>query len=110
MDGTGWTLAYSLPSQTLKAKWPGEYALIDPNGSRPVAIHGAANWTEAGLSKPDGNDEGILFLRHAGIAQAFLERFRRMTEAPPEEPAGDEPEPDPAPEPEPESASEPDAA
>ncbi|HRT05205.1 MAG TPA: phospholipase D-like domain-containing protein [Kiritimatiellia bacterium] len=87
-----------------------KYALIDPNGSEPVVIHGAANWTEAGLSKPDGNDESILFLRHAGIAQAFLEQFRRMTEAPPEEPAGDEPEPDPAPEPEPESGSEPDAA
>lgn len=87
-----------------------KYVIIDPNGSKPVAVHGAANWTEAGLSKPDGNDESILFLRHGGIAQAFLEQFRRMTEAPAAEPADDEPEPDSAPEPEPESASEPDAA
>ena len=75
-----------------------KYALIDPNGSRPVLIHGAANWTEAGLSKPDGNDESILFLRHAGIARAFLEQFRRMTEAPPATSA-DEPSPEPPSEP-----------
>lgn len=80
-----------------------KYALIDPNGSKPVVVHGAANWTEAGLSKPDGNDESILFLRHAGIAQAFLEQFRRMTEAPPVEPAGTEEEP-PEPMPEPTAA------
>ena len=85
-----------------------KYALIDPNGSRPVAIHGAANWTEAGLSKPDGNDESILFLRHAGIAQAFLEQFRRMTAEPPPPAAEEAPEPDAEPDAEPES--EPDAA
>ncbi len=74
-----------------------------------MVIHGAAKWTEAGLSKPDGNDECILFLRHAGIAQAFLEQFRRMTEARRRNPpatsgtrSGTRAEP--------ESASEPDAA
>lgn len=80
-----------------------KYILIDPSGSRPVVVHGAANWTESGLSKPDGNDESILFLRHAGIAQAFLEQFRRMTEAPTPEPAGTEEEP-PEPMPEPTAA------
>lgn len=54
-------------------------ALIDPNGRRPFVIHGAANWTVSGLISPDANDESILFLRHAGIAQAFLEQFQRMT-------------------------------
>jgi hypothetical protein len=65
-----------------------KYALIDPQTPTPTVIHGASNWTAAGLSAPDGNDESILFLRHAGIAQAFLEQFRRMTG---QEPAGAEP-------------------
>jgi phosphatidylserine/phosphatidylglycerophosphate/cardiolipin synthase-like enzyme len=60
-----------------------KYALIDPNGRRPFVIHGAANWTVSGLISPDANDESILFLRHAGIAQAFLEQFQRMTGLPP---------------------------
>ena len=56
-----------------------KYALIDPNGRRPFVIHGAANWTISGLVDPNGNDESILFLRHRGIAQAFLAQFHRMT-------------------------------
>jgi len=56
-----------------------KYALVDPSGPRPVVIHGAANWTASGLTSPAGNDESTLFLRHAGIAQAFLEQFRCMT-------------------------------
>lgn len=60
-----------------------KYALIDPAGSRPIVIHGAANWTASGLCSPVGNDESILFLRHAGIARAFLEQFQRMTGAEP---------------------------
>lgn len=56
-----------------------KYALIDPAGPRPIVIHGASNWTASGLCSPVGNDESILFLRHAGIARAFLEQFQRMT-------------------------------
>jgi hypothetical protein len=59
-------------------------ALIDPGGSRPFVIHGAANWTFSGLVSPRANDESILFLRHAGIARAFLEQFQRMTGTAPE--------------------------
>ena len=56
-----------------------KYALIDPAGPRPIVIHGASNWTASGLCSPVGNDESILFLRHAGIAHAFREQFQRMT-------------------------------
>ncbi|MDD2239344.1 MAG: phospholipase D-like domain-containing protein [Kiritimatiellae bacterium] len=56
-----------------------KYALIDPASPRPIVIHGASNWTASGLCSPVGNDESILFLRHAGIARAFLEQFQRMT-------------------------------
>jgi len=56
-----------------------KYALVDPSGPRPVVIHGAANWTASGLTSPAGNDESTLFLRHAGIARAFLEQFHCMT-------------------------------
>ena len=56
-----------------------KYAIIDPDGERPIVVHGPANWTASGLSAPDGNDETTLFLCHRGIAQAFLEQFRRMT-------------------------------
>lgn len=56
-----------------------KYALIDPAGEQPVVIHGCANWTKIALADPKGNDEVILYLRHAGIARALLEQFQRMT-------------------------------
>ena len=56
-----------------------KYMVVDPGGEHPVVVHGAANWTAAGIDAKKGNDENILFLRHAGIARAFMEQFRRMT-------------------------------
>lgn len=56
-----------------------KYAVVDPFGQRPVVIHGPANWTASGVRADDGNDETTLFLRHRGMAQAFMEHFYRMT-------------------------------
>ena len=61
----------------------GKYLLVDPNGPRPFVVHGAANWTTSGVFSPKGNDESILFIRHRGIAQAFLAQFLRMTSGAP---------------------------
>lgn len=57
-----------------------KYMVIDPDGADPLVIHGSANWTEAALVADDSNDENLLFLPHAGIAQAFAAQFNAMTD------------------------------
>lgn len=57
-----------------------KYMTIDPRGAAPLAIHGSANWTEAALVDDGSNDENVLFLPHAGIAQAFAAQFNAMTD------------------------------
>ena len=59
-----------------------KYMVVDPDGERPIVVHGPANWTFGGIVSPDANDESILFLRHAGIARAFMQQFHRMTRPP----------------------------
>jgi phosphatidylserine/phosphatidylglycerophosphate/cardiolipin synthase-like enzyme len=57
-----------------------KYMAIDPRGSAPLAIHGSANWTEAALVDDRSNDENVLFLPHAGLAQALVAQFNAMTD------------------------------
>ena len=57
-----------------------KYMVLDPYGAAPLAIHGSANWTEAALVDDASNDENVLFLPHAGIAQAFAAQFNAMTD------------------------------
>ena len=57
-----------------------KYMVIDPLGSRPLVIHGSANWTASALVLTSANDENILFLSHPGIASAFLAQFAAETE------------------------------
>ena len=57
-----------------------KYMVIDPRGANPLAILGSANWTEAALVDDDSNDENLLFLPHAGFAQALVAQFNAMTD------------------------------
>ena len=57
-----------------------KYMALDPYGAAPLAILGSANWTEAALVDDDSNDENLLFLPHAGLAQALVAQFNAMTD------------------------------
>ncbi|MGD9613086.1 MAG: phospholipase D-like domain-containing protein [Kiritimatiellia bacterium] len=57
-----------------------KYMALDPYGAAPLAILGSANWTEAALVDDDSNDENVLFLPHAGLAQALVAQFNAMTD------------------------------
>ena len=57
-----------------------KYMALDPYGAAPLAIHGSANWTEAALVDDASNDENVLFIPHAGIAQALVAQFNAMTD------------------------------
>lgn len=57
-----------------------KYMALDPYGTAPLAILGSANWTEAALVDDDSNDENVLFLPHAGLAQALVAQFNAMTD------------------------------
>lgn len=57
-----------------------KYMALDPSGAAPLAILGSANWTEAALVDDDSNDENVLFLPHAGLAQALTAQFNVMTD------------------------------
>jgi len=56
-----------------------KYMVIDPFGSRPLLIHGSANWSFSALASTDSNDENLLFLRHRDIARVFYRHFKRVT-------------------------------
>lgn len=56
-----------------------KYMVVDPGSERPWVVHGSANWTYSALKDPEGNDENVLVMRHAGVAQAFYGHFLRMT-------------------------------
>ncbi len=57
-----------------------KYMALDPRGAAPLAILGSANWTEAALVDDDSNDENVLFLPHAGLAQALVAQFNVLTD------------------------------
>ena len=57
-----------------------KYLVIDPDGARPLAIQGSANWTDAALSSTNANDENVQFLPHGGLARAFAAQFDAMTD------------------------------
>lgn len=56
-----------------------KYMVIDPTSARPLVIHGSANWTASALIFDNKNDENICFVRHRGIARAFLDHFNVLT-------------------------------
>lgn len=55
-----------------------KYMIVDPWTDEGMVIHGSANWTDSALASTSANDENVLFIRHAGIARAFYQHFRRM--------------------------------
>jgi len=60
-----------------------KYMVVDPWGDRPWVISGSANWTDTAMINKTGssaNDENCFLIPHAGIAQAFMEHFRMLTD------------------------------
>lgn len=60
-----------------------KYMVIDPWGASPLVIHGSANWTATALvmaPAKGANDEDIVFLPSAAMAQAFAAQFGAMTD------------------------------
>ncbi len=58
-----------------------KYMVIDPWNSKPVVIHGSANWTWSALVATNQNDENVVVLRHRDIARLFYAQFKRETGA-----------------------------
>ena len=74
---TEWRTAYDAGESDLTHA---KYLVVDPDGERPLAIQGSANWTESALSATNSNDENVQFLPHGGIARALAAQFDAMTD------------------------------
>jgi len=55
-----------------------KFAVIDVNGSDPTVILGSYNWTESGAYD---NDENILIIHDAALAQAYYAEWQRLWSA-----------------------------
>ena len=74
---TEWRKAYDAGESDLTHT---KYLVVDPDGARPLAIQGSANWTDSALASTNSNDENVQFLPHGGIAKALAAQFDAMTD------------------------------